>query len=233
MWNDEKIIPIRLKRLIIYFISIVLSISLIYIAFNFIIPAGATTEVYISTIAVLLTVIGFILSITNQIITKQLSTDMRISLDTTVVHDDVIISCTVENKGFDSINNMDFYLFIDQPKLNSLTRLYEYKHVLRHGYDYQKCTISSFCSLSDACLNYSICEYPEWLKESSQENIFYGFKKLDFLSDASVMYINSGELFTEDVAFNLKKGVYRAILVGRFNKNKKGCLCANKQFIIS
>lgn len=162
-----------------------------------------------------------------------MSTDIRTTIDTTVEKNDVIISCTVANVGLDRIENMDFYLFIDQPKLNTDKQLYEYKHVLKHGYDCRKRKYTPFCTLSDECTNGSLCEYPSWLRRSSQDDIYYGFKKLDFLSNSSAMYINSGEQFTEDISFNLRNGIYRAILIGRFGKKKKGCVCANKQFIIS
>ena len=232
MWNDEKVLSIGAKRILIYLLSVVVSIILFYVTFNFIIPTDASTQIYIQATAVLLTIVGHIINITNKLMSKQLSADVRVSLDTAVVNKDVVISCTVENKGFDHIDNMFFYLFIDQPVLNKTTHLYEYNHVLKHGHDYQRCTYKTFCALSEACSYHSIHEYPIELKASSQVNDFYGFKELDFLSNSSVMYINSGEHFTEDVSFHLEKGVYRAILVGRFGNYKKDCLCANKQFII-
>ena len=118
MWNDVKLLSIRLKKIIIYLIAIVFVIALLYLTFNCIIPTNSKIEIKISAIAVLLTIFGFIVSIADQIISKQLSADICVSLETTIVDKDVIISCTVENKGLDCINEMGFYLFIDQPTVH-------------------------------------------------------------------------------------------------------------------
>ena len=234
MWNDEKWLSISLKKILIYIVSIIISLLALYIGFHFFIPTEAKTEDYISIIAVVLTIIGFIFSINNQLISRQKSTDIYISLDTNISGNDAIISCIVENKGLDTIKNMSFYVFVDQPILNEATRVYEYNHILEHECDRDKCKHKKFCRLSEKCIidsNESIQQYPIELVETIDDR-FYGFKRLDFLSDSSVMYINSGERFVEDITFNLKEGIYRAILLGRYNRRKKSCLCTNKQFII-
>ena len=136
---------------------------------------------------------------------------------------------------------MQFYLFIDQPFLSADSGVFNANHVLKHEPE-RKCSIMKRnhketkreynCQLSKLCLSGELKEYPEELKHPENKGMIFEFKKLDILSPESILYINSGERFSEDVVVRLEKGVYRVILIGIFGKKKNGCSCANKQFVI-
>lgn len=232
-WNDEDILPVRIIRFLLYLIIVIGVMAGGYLTYKYLKYLNATVEVYISVFAVLLTIVGGSFSVVNRLISRVLSTDMSISVNTRVNGNDVIITCTVENKGTTCIKNIGLFAFIDQPVLNEKTRAYEYNDVLCHKYDDKKGKLRPFCALSEQCIKNYKQEYPHELKEKPYDNKFYGYKKMDFLSNNSVMYMNPGERFSEDFTFNLKEGVYRVIVVGRVNKGYKKCMCANKQFIIS
>lgn len=228
MWNDGEGLSIRCKKILIYVASVFLTVLLFYITYEFIIPKNSENiEIYISAVAVILTIVGYILSITNNLISQQMDTDLILSLNVETRENYAIITCSIENKGMNRISNMDFYLFIDQPILKTDIGIYQVNHVLKHD-----CTNKYNCKFSQLCINGGISEYPTEFKVQECEDIYYDVKKLDFLSPESVLYINPGERFSEDVVVKLNQGVYRVILIGIFGKKRNGCSCANKQFII-
>ncbi len=228
MWNDGEGLSIRCKKLLIYVASVFLTVLLFYITYEFIIPKDSEDiEIYISAVAVILTLVGYILSITNSLISQQMDTDLVLTLDVETKESRAIITCAIENKGMNRINNMEFYMFIDQPVLDTDIGIYQANHVLKHD-----CTHKYNCKFSLLCKNGEINEYPEEFKIQESEDAYYGVKKLDFLSPESVLYVNPGERFSEDVVVKLKQGVYRVLIIGIFGKKRNGCSCANKQFII-
>lgn len=228
MWNDEGGLSIKGKKILIYSVSIFVTVLLFYISYKYIVPKNSDNiEIYISTLAVILTIVGYILSVTNNLIAHQMETDLILALNVDTKGNYAIITCTIENKGLDRINNMEFYIFIDQPILTTDIGIYKANHVLKHD-----CNYKYNCKFSKLCRDGKINKYPNEFKISKSKG-YYGFKKLDFLSPESVLYINSGERFSEDVAVKLNKGVYRVLLIGIWGKKKEGCLCANKQFIIA
>lgn len=228
MWNDGEGLSIRCKKILIYVASIFLTVLLFFITYEFIIPKNSENiENYISAVAVILTIVGYILSITNNLISQQMDTDLILSLDVETKENYAIITCAIENKGMNRISNMDFYMFIDQPILDTDIGIYQANHVLKHD-----CIHKYNCKLSLLCKNGGINEYPAEFKAQEGEDAYYGAKKLDFLSPDSVLYVNPGERFSEDVVVKLNQGVYRILLIGIFGKKRNGCSCANKQFII-
>lgn len=242
MWNDERKITAKGKRMIIYIISISITVLLFIAAYRFIIlKHKGNIEVFISAAAVILTIVGYILSVTNNLIEHQKDTAIILTVDVATKDKCAIFTCSIENKGLDPIRNMEFYLFIDQPILNTDTGVFNANHVLKHD-PKRRCSIIKRnhkitkreynCQLSKLCLSGKLKEYPKDLKNPDNKKLNYRFKKLDYLSPESILYINSGERFSEDVVVQLEKGVYRVILVGIYGKKKDGCSCANKQFII-
>lgn len=228
VWNDEGRLSVKGKKILIYSVSIIVTVLLFYITYEFVIPKNLNDiEVYISAVAVILTIVGYILSVTNNLIAQQMDTALILEVDIVTKGNHAIITCTIENKGLDRISNMEFYVFIDQPILTTDIGIYKANHVLKHD-----CTHKYNCKFSELCICGRINEYPEEFRIPESEGSYYGFKKLDFLSPESVLYINSGERFSEDVVVKLDKGVYRVLLIGIFGKKKNGCSCANRQFII-
>ena len=174
--------------------------------------------------AVILTIVGYILSITNNLISQQMETDLILSIEVDIKKSHAIIACTIENKGLNRINNMEF-LFIDQPILNTNIGIYQANHILKHD-----CKHKYNCKLSKLCKDGKINGCPKNFKK--HKNGYYGVKKLDFLSPESVLYVNPDERFSEDVVVKPNEGVCRILLVGILGKKRGHCSCANKQFVI-
>lgn len=223
MWNDDGKITVKAKKLIIYAASIILTAFMFYAAYKWLIPKGSTdVELYISAAAMLLAVVGYILSITNDLVAQQMNTKLDLKVDVQTKDDFATITCSIENKGQQRIDPVSFHVFIDQPTLDKETGVYNANHILKHD-----CTQN--CKLSMMCRENDISIYPKEFRQND-ENLYYAVKKLDFLAPDSMLYVNPGECFSEDITFKLDKGVYRVLLIGVFDK--KGCLCANKQFVI-
>ena len=178
--------------------------------------------------AVILTIIGYMLKVTENLVSRQVETDLMLSVEVVTDNKYAIITSIVENKSIRRIKNMEYFLFIDQPILERNSGIYKVNHVLKHD-----CNNKYYCKFAKECKENNIASYPRKFRlKSNSGNLYYGFKKLDFLSPESVLYINPGERFSEDVVFSLKPGVYRILLIGLYGKKLKHCSCANKQFII-
>lgn len=228
MWNDEGTLSVKGKKILIYCISSLITIGLFLLSYKLLSSREEVEfELYISTIAVILTIVGYILSITNDLVSQQMDTKLILTIDTEIVDSHVIISCSVENKGLDRIDNMHFFVFIDQPILKTDTGIYQSNHILKHD-----CNHKYNCLLSEMCKADEIDGYPMKFRIEETADLYYAAKKLDFLSPVSILYINPGERFSEDVVIKLKKGVYRVLLIGIYGKKKQGCSCANKQFVV-
>lgn len=233
MWNDGEGLPIIAKKILIYFLSIILTIIIFYLTYKYILPKAQdptnsdNIANYIGTLAIILTIVGYMLNVTNDIISRQVETSLVLSLEVTTDKNFAIITSTIENKSINRIRNMKFFLFIDQPVLENNNGLYKANHVLKHD-----CANKYNCQFSKICKDRSISGYPSEFKLRNPRGLYYSYKKLDFLSPEGVLYVNPGERFSEDVVFSLKPGVYRVLLIGLYGKKLKKCSCANKQFII-
>lgn len=228
MWNDERVLSVKGKKILIYCISSLITVALFFVFYKLLDSREETNiEIYISAIAVVLTIVGYILSITNDLISQQMDTKLILTLSTDIVGSHVVISCSVENKGLDRIDNMHFFLFVDQPILKTDFGIYQSNHILKHD-----CNHKYNCMLSEMCKADEIDGYPTGFMIQEPSDLYYCAKKLDFLSPVSILYINPGECFSEDVVMKLNKGVYRVLLIGIYGKRKQGCSCANKQFVV-
>ena len=223
MWNDDGKLSVRAKKIVIYILSILLTAFMFFVVYKWLISQGSTNiELYISAAAMLLTIVGYILSVTNNLIAQQINTKLDLKLEVNVTGDFAILTCSIENKGQQRIDPIAFHIFIDQLVLNDSTGIYNTNHILKHDCKHN-------CKLSEMCRQSNISAYPEEFMLDN-DGLYYAVKKLDFLAPDSMLYVNPGEHFSEDIAFKLNKGVYRVLLIGVFDK--KGCLCANKQFVI-
>ena len=224
MWNDDGMLSVRARKIVIYLISFLVTLCLFFITFCYVIPKGnGDIELYISVTAVILTIVGFILSITNNLISQQLHTKLNMTLDIRTIMNHAIITCGIENKGQQRLDPVAFYIFLDQPVLNAEKGIYKVNHILKHDCMHN-------CKLSELCRTKEINNYPYEFIDPKYKDKYYAVKKLDFLAPDSMLYVNPGECFTEDVTIKLGEGVYRVLFIGVFGKSE--CLCANRQFII-
>lgn len=223
LWNDDGKLSIKAKKIMIYIISMILTFVVIIIAYKYCLNNNEGVEAYMAVLAVMLTVIGYIISITHDVISQQMNSKFSLFLDVDINGKYARIRCFVENKGNKRINPNSFYLFIDQPLLDSDSGIYQQNHILKHD-------CKQNCKLSDLCRKDSVDEFEREFTISRCEQGYFSYKKLDLISSDSILYINPGESFSEDVIIKLKKGVYRVLVIGNYDKN--GCVCANQQFVI-
>lgn len=223
LWNDDEKLSIKAKKIIIYVLSILLSFFVIVLGYAYCLNNNEGVEANMAVLAVMLTLIGYIISITLNIVSQQMNSKSSLYLDVDINGKYVRIRCCVENKGSKRINPNAFYLFIDQPLLNSNSGMYVQNHILKHN-------CKQNCRLSDLCRKGIENEFEREFVIPHCDQGYFGYKKLDMISPDSILYINPGEAFSEDVVIKLEKGVYRVLFIGTFDK--KGCLCANQQFII-
>lgn len=223
LWNDDGKLSVKAKKILIYVISMILTFFVIVIAYKYCLNTNEGVEAYMAVLAVMLTVIGYIISITHDVISQQMNSKFSLLLNVGIDGKYARIRCFVENKGNKRINPNAFYLFIDQPLLDGNSGIYQQNHILKHD-------CKQNCKLSDLCRKDMVDEFEREFTIHDSEKGYLSYKKFDLISSDSILYINPGESFSEDVIIKLKKGVYRVLVIGTYDK--KGCVCANQQFVI-
>lgn len=175
----------------------------------------------ISIIAVMLTMFG----LTWQFVQYKLKAipKLKINLDVKVVKSHAIITSTVENVGGRRVTPLNVYLFIDEGLIHGGS--YDFPFLLKHEGGEYDCILAKICKTEKL-------RYPKDSIPNNYQNTYAELVQLKHLSYESIIYIDPGEGFSEDVVIKLpKNGVYRVILV--YTAKDADCICASKEFIIT
>ena len=112
MWNDGEGLSVTAKRIIIYLFSILLTIALFYIAYTFILPKAqdpndpANIENYIGIMAVILTIIGYMLKVTENLVSRQVETDLMLSFPLIIIILQLCLLQKYSNQSKPNLHNL-------------------------------------------------------------------------------------------------------------------------------
>lgn len=231
-WNS-KLSPNKRKVLNIFLI-ITISIGSAYAILAFILPfvisnsefSSMTIAEGIATIAVITTITITAINLVVASMNKRYASKKQLSLSVNVQGKKVIITSTIENKGTGRITPKSFYLFINEGTKTSKKGYseYDFPNILKH-----ECGEFD-CALAKKCKATRIERIPEEILGNEFKESLSICNLLKHIASDSVNFIDPGEIFSEDMIFELAPGVYRAILLGVTVETD--CMCAHKIFVI-
>ena len=146
------------------------------------------------------------------------------------------ITATVQNAGTVRIEPDNISVFLDSGVFNPESKRYDFPFLLKHEKKGEKqkydCVLSEYCQTGKEF-------YPKDIVDNNPANGLYKscFRmcyKLSHLSAESILYIGSGETFSEDIVIKLDEpGVYRAILIVTAKDKACDCMCTSQQFVVN
>lgn len=159
---------------------------------------------------------------------------LKVDLQIQNFNEITLFKAYISNIGTAEIELDNTYLFVDEGIYNDEKRCYDFpfiqkKHLKIEGVADEDCIASSQCKNGNAVYPLFCPHIEEFYKN---HNVFYNCYKLSHLSSQSILYMAPKEVFTEELALRLDKGVYRAILVCVPNPKSCDCTCCNRNFFI-
>lgn len=147
----------------------------------------------------------------------------------------VKINASIHNAGTIRLEPDNISIFVDSGVFNPETKKYDFPFLLKHEQKGNKqkydCILSEYCQSGKEF-------YPKDIVDNDPENnnfknCFRMCYKLSHLSAESILYIDSGEIFSENIIIKLETpGVYRAILIVTVKNKTCDCTCTSQQFVI-
>lgn len=185
-----------------------------------------TTTEGIACIAVITTITIAAINLVSSSMKKRYESKKQLTLAVNVQGSKVIITSTVENTGSDRITPKSFYLFINEGKVNPKEKHkeYEFPNILKHECGEFDCALAKKCKVA------RVERIPDELLGDKFKDTLCICSVLNHIASDSVNFIDPGEIFSEDMIFELPAGVYRVILVGVTVETD--CMCAHKIFTI-
>jgi len=149
----------------------------------------------------------------------------KLSLDVAVTGRLARITCSIECTGLRRITPKNIYLFVEKGR-RSARGVYEFPFLLKHEVG------AIDCNLALRCKRERVNEFPQDLVGPGYETDFAPVvMSLDHLSSASILFVDPGEVFSEDATIELRTpGVYRATIV--FTAADSDCMCRTRHFLV-
>lgn len=181
-----------------------------------------TINELIACITLILSLGTIAMKISEKILQQNYKPKRRISLDADTKESFTVITCRIENCGTKRIIPQNIYLIVEQG-LDKEGRI-DFPYLLKHEEGEFDCVLARICKAG------GITGIPEHLISSQFSNLYRSIVKMQYLSSESILFVDPGEEFSEDVTLKLQKGVYRATVV--WTSVKEDCICTTKEFIV-
>lgn len=163
-----------------------------------------------------------VIKISENILKQNFTAKRKISIESKTQGNYAVITCRIENCSKKRIVPQNIYLMVEAGIEKD--GIIEFPYLLKHEEGEFDCVFASLCKRGGfTCL-------PEHLLEDGFKAQYRKIIKLKHLSSETIMFIDPGEEFSEDVTLKLNKGIYKATIV--WTSVKEDCICGTKQFII-
>lgn len=227
-FNSNKNFPANKKSVVIRLCAVALIVLIGVVILALIIPysnqavksmtineviAGATLFISLGTI---------VIRISENILKQSFTTKRKITIETKIQGEYATITGRIENLSKKRIIPQNIYLMVESGIEKD--GMAEFPYLLRHEEGEYYCVFSSLCRQGGfTCL-------PDYLLDNSFKTQYRKIIKMRHLSSETIMFVDPGEEFSEDVILKLDKGIYKATIV--WTSVKEDCICCTKQFII-
>lgn len=218
---DRKSTIIRLCAVVLIAVIGVVILALIIPYSNQAVKAMTINEV-IASATLFISLGTIVIKISENILKQNFTAKRKISIESKTQGDYAVITCRIENCSKKRIVPQNIYLMVEAGIEKD--GIIEFPYLLKHEEGEFDCVFASLCKHGGfTCL-------PEHLLEDGFKTQYRKIIKLKHLSSETIMFIDPGEEFSEDVTLKLNKGIYKATIV--WTSVKEDCICGTKQFII-
>ncbi len=227
-FNNNKNFSANRKSTIIRLCAVLLVAGIGLGIWAFIIPysnqavKSMTINEVIASATLFISLGTIVIKISENVLRQNFTAKRKISIEAKPQGDYAIITCRIENCSKKRIIPQNIYLMVEA----GIERdgIIEFPYLLKHEEGEFDCVFASLCKQGGfTCL-------PDHLLEDSFKAQYRKIIKLKHLSSETIMFIDPGEEFSEDVTLKLSKGTYRATIV--WTSVKEDCICGTKQFMI-
>lgn len=232
-WKERQ--APKTRRLMNVVLVITIAVLSAYILLKYLIPYVLTlvspavfkTSEAIASIGIVVTISVTAINLISSSMKKRYASKKQLSLNVSVNKEKVIITSTIENTGSNRITPKTFYLFINagvRKQKADAAYEYEFPNILKHQCNEFDCALAKRCKVA------RIEKIPDELLEERFKSSLSICSVLNHIAADSVNFIDPGEIYSEDMIFELPPGVYRVILVGI--SVEADCMCAHRIFCI-
>lgn len=228
LYNNNKYIDSFKKNVlvnilclcVVFGIAVILWVVLTPYAKNAVKDMG-TNEV-IASGALFISLIMLAMNISEKILLKNYNAKKKLTVDVSIVKDNVIITSKIGNLGRKRIIPHKIYLILEEGIIKDDQVCFPY--ILKHEKDDKDCILANICKKGE------ISDIPLCYIEREFHNKYRKVIPLKHLSKETIMYIDPGEEMSEDVTVKLNKGYYQVSVLW-FSINDD-CICTTKQFVV-
>lgn len=163
-----------------------------------------------------------VIKVSENILKQSFTTKRKISIESKIQGEYIIITGRIENLSRKRIIPQNIYLMVESGiEKNGIA---EFPYLLRHEEGEYDCVLSSLCRQG------GFTRLPEHILEEEFKTQYRQIIKMKHLSSETIMFVDPGEEFSEDVILKLSKGIYKATIV--WTSVKEDCICCTKEFIM-
>lgn len=218
---NRKSVIIRLCAVI--FIALIgLTILALIIPYSNQAVKSMTINEVIASATLFISLGTIVIKISEAVLKQNFTAKRKISIETETQGEYAIVTCRIENCSKKRIVPQNIYLMVEAGIEKE--GIIDFPYLLKHEEGEFDCVFASLCKQGGfTCL-------PDHLLEDNFKAQYRKIIKLKHLSSETIMFIDPGEEFSEDVTLKLSKGIYKATIV--WTSVKEDCICGTKQFII-
>ncbi len=227
-YNNNKIFSANKKSVLIRFGAVILIAVLGLVLLALIVPysnkavKSMTINEVVATATLFISLGTIVIKISENVLRRSFTAKRKISIDAKTQGEYAVVTCRIENCSKKRIIPQNIYLMVEAGVEKD--GMIDFPYLLKHEEGEFDCVFASLCKQGGfTCL-------PNHLLESGFKNQYRKIIKLKHLSSETIMFIDPGEEFSEDVTLKLSKGIYKATIV--WTSVKEDCICGTKQFIV-
>ncbi|MBD5145457.1 MAG: hypothetical protein HDT21_06035 [Ruminococcus sp.] len=227
-FNNNKNFSANRKSIIIRLCAVVFIVVIGFVILALIIPysnqavKSMTINEVIASTTLFISLGTIVIKISENVLRQNFTAKRKLTIETKSQDNYAIITCRIENCSKKRIIPQNIYLMVEAGIEKD--GIIDFPYLLKHEEGEFDCVFASLCKQGGfICL-------PDHLLEDDFKAQYRKIIKLKQLSSETIMFIDPGEEFSEDVILKLEKGIYKATIV--WTSVEEDCICGTKQFVI-
>ena len=227
-FNSNKNFPANKKSVVIRLCAVAFIALIGVVILALIVPYSnqaakkMTVNEVIDSATLFISLGTIVIKVSENILKQSFTTKRKISIESKIQGEFIIITGRIENLSRKRIIPQNIYLMVESGiEKNGIA---EFPYLLRHEEGEYDCVLSSLCRQG------GFTRLPEHILEEEFKTQYRQIIKMKHLSSETIMFVDPGEEFSEDVILKLSKGIYKATIV--WTSVKEDCICCTKEFIM-